>query len=251
MVVRRVWALTPPPTGKAAAAERDARQLLSLPVAALSSQLTLKLRKMQLRTVGCQHEGPPGSRARVDVCTSHNNEQPTSRKHQKQGQADRRSHAHPQGIRLVPKHENMLRTTPRNPPVPQRSPPSPSLLLTSAWQPPAEGPDHLGTPKALEAGSNMPVVPLQRARLHDPAERRSSGPWHCRGRDRQVCAGRDRRARQPHTRARLASATPAGGTCRPGNSRVVTSRPLLTWPGGRGRKASPGALGGRGCSLGR
>lgn len=185
----------------------------------------------------------------MDVCTSHNDEQPTSRKHQKQGQADGRSHAHPQGIRLVPKHENMLRTTPRNSPVPQRSPPSPFLLLTSAWQPPAEGPDHLGTPKALEAGSHVPVVPLQRARLHDPAERRSSGPWHCRGRDRQVCAGRDRCAlgetgvRDSHTPAPawlqlplpegLAAPETAGsrppGPCSPGPVAGVAKPALVFW----------------------
>lgn len=58
----------------------------------------------------------------------------------------------------------------------EKSPPETGTLLTSTLQPPAQGPDHFGTPEPLEAGSQVPVVPLQRAHLHNPADTRSSGP---------------------------------------------------------------------------
>lgn len=44
------------------------------------------------------------------------------------------------------------------------------LRPTSTLQPPAQGPDHFGTPEPLEAGSQVPVVPLQRAHLHNPGQ---------------------------------------------------------------------------------
>lgn len=106
---------------------------------------------------------------------------------------------------------------------PQTSPP-----LTSTLQPPTERPDHFGTPETLEASPHVLVVPLQRTDLHDPA-----GRWV------QPEAVPPRPPSQSPKGTHQAK-TPLG---------TGSASPLLTWPGGRGRRASPALLGGRGCSF--
>lgn len=49
--------------------------------------------------------------------------------------------------------------------------PRPSPALTATLQPPTERPDHFGTPKVLEPSSQVLVVPLQGADLHDSVGR--------------------------------------------------------------------------------
>jgi hypothetical protein len=51
--------------------------------------------------------------------------------------------------------------------------PTAGPLLTPVLPPPAEGPDHFGTPKPLESSSHVLIVPLQRPDLHDSAGTRA------------------------------------------------------------------------------
>lgn len=94
----------------------------------------------------------PGGQARGVQKFAPHEKQPVSQKiPEMHGQV----HTHTfQRICWVRKHYN----TPGNRKEP---PPETGTLLTSTLQPPAQGPDHFGTPEPLEAGSQVPVVPLQ------------------------------------------------------------------------------------------